>query len=175
MERIFLIGYMGSGKTTLGKSLALELGLSFVDLDWYIEQSLYKTVGDIFKERGEEGFRLLEKQMLHEVAEFENVVISTGGGTPCFFDNMQYMNSMGITVFLNVSHEVLFRRLKVARQSRPLLHNKTDEELLEFIKGGVEGRMCHYSQAKYTLNADGLETRKEIASSVSKLKAMIKE
>lgn len=133
MIRIFLIGYMGAGKTTLGKAFAREMGLTFVDLDWYIEERFHKTIRQLFTEMGEDGFRELEKRMLHEVADFENVVISTGGGTPCFFDNMEFMNSKGSVVFLDVDVKVLFRRLKVAKQQRPLLAQKDDKELMEFI------------------------------------------
>ena len=96
MKRIILIGYMGAGKTTIGKALSKELGATFYDLDWYIESRMRKTVAQIFAERGEEGFRKMEYNMLHEVAEFENVIISCGGGTPCFFDNMDYLNQQGI-------------------------------------------------------------------------------
>ena len=84
MTRIFLIGYMGAGKTTLGKAFAREMSLNFIDLDWFIEERFHKTVQQLFLERGEDGFRELERKMLHEVAEFEDVVVSTGGGTPCF-------------------------------------------------------------------------------------------
>ncbi len=99
MKRVFLIGYMGAGKTTLGKALSKKSGLTFIDLDWYIEERYHKTIQQIFADHGEEGFREIEKNMLHEVSEFEDVIISTGGGTPCFFDNMDYMNSVGETVF----------------------------------------------------------------------------
>lgn len=99
MIRIFLTGYMGAGKTTLGKAFARELNIPFIDLDWYIEERLHKSIRELFIERGEASFRELERTMLHEVAEFENVIISTGGGTPCFFDNMEYMNDNGQTVF----------------------------------------------------------------------------
>ena len=141
MTRIFLIGYMGAGKTTLGKAFARSMGLTFIDLDWYIEERFHKTVRQIFAERSEEGFRELEKRMLHEVADFEDVVIATGGGTPCFFDNVEYMNQKGETVFLDVSQEVLFRRLKVAKQQRPLLAQKNDEELKAFIADAL-GNAC---------------------------------
>ena len=93
---------MGAGKTTLGKAFAREMSLNFIDLDWFIEERFHKTVQQLFLERGEDGFRELERKMLHEVAEFEDVVVSTGGGTPCFFDNMEYMNDCGDTVFLDV-------------------------------------------------------------------------
>ena len=111
MTRIFLTGYMGAGKTTLGKAFARRMELEFIDLDWYIEERFHRSIPQLFAERGEEGFRLLERNMLHEAGEFENVVISVGGGTPCFFDNMDYMNRQGMTVFLDVNIDVLFRRL----------------------------------------------------------------
>ena len=133
MVRIFLTGYMGAGKTTLGKAFARQMDIPFVDLDWYIEERFHKTVGELFTERGETGFRELERNMLHEVAEFENVVISTGGGAPCFFDNMDFMNRTGKTVFLDVHPDVLFRRLRVAKQQRPILQGKEDDELKAFI------------------------------------------
>ena len=121
MTRILLIGFMAAGKTTLGKALARDLGLQFVDLDHYIEGRYHCSVSQLFAERGEEAFREIERNMLHEVAEFENVVISTGGGTPCFFDNIDYMNRQGITVFLEASVDVIFTRLTIARTQRPLV------------------------------------------------------
>lgn len=174
MTRIYLIGYMGAGKTTLGKAFAREMGLTFIDLDWYIEERYHKTVQQIFAERSEEGFRDLERRMLHEVSEFEDVVISAGGGTPCFFDNMEYMNRHGETVFLEVSREVLFRRLKVARQQRPLLARKTDEELKAFIDDALAKRMPHYAKAKHTFRADELEDKQQIQQSVDALKKQLK-
>lgn len=174
MTRIFLIGYMGAGKTTLGKAFARSMGLTFIDLDWYIEERFHKTVRQIFAERSEEGFRELEKRMLHEVADFEDVVIATGGGTPCFFDNMEYMNQKGETVFLDVSQEVLFRRLKVAKQQRPLLAQKNDEELKAFIADALGKRLPHYSKAKHVFRADELEDKQQIQQSVEALKKQLK-
>ena len=173
MTRIFLIGYMGAGKTTLGKAFAREMNLSFVDQDWYIEERFHKTVQEIFEERGEQGFRELERQMLHEIAEFENVVISTGGGAPCFYDNMEFMNQKGETVFLNVAPDVLFSRLKIASQNRPILRGKTNEELKAFIAKALEKRAPFYSKAKYIFNADELEDIYQIKSSVNKLKELL--
>lgn len=173
MTRIFLIGYMGAGKTTLGKAFAREMNLSFVDQDWYIEERFHKTVQEIFAERGEQGFRELERQMLHEIAEFENVVISTGGGAPCFYDNMEFMNQKGETVFLNVAPDVLFSRLKIASQNRPILRGKTNEELKAFIAKALEKRTPFYSKAKYIFNADELEDIYQIKSSVNKLKELL--
>ena len=121
MTRIILIGYMGAGKTTIGKALSKELGIIFYDLDWYIESRMRKSVSQIFAERGEEGFRKIEYNMLHEVAEFENVIISCGGGTPCFFDNMDYLNQQGQVVYLKADPEVLYKHLLMAKVERPLL------------------------------------------------------
>lgn len=168
MTRILLIGYMGAGKTTLGRALAKEIGVEFIDLDQYIEQRYCKSIADIFAEKGEEGFRLIEQRMLHEVCEFENVVISTGGGTPCFFDNIEYMNSQGTTVFLDVPLERLFIRLSIARSKRPLIKDKSDEELRSFIQENLEKRLPHYTKATHTFVADKLEDRTQIASSVEK-------
>ena len=173
MTRIFLIGYMGAGKTTLGKAFSRELGLTFIDLDWYIEERFHKTVQQLFSERGEQGFRELEQKMLHEVAEFEDVVISAGGGTPCFFDNMDYMNACGDTVFLQVEPEVLFHRLKVAKQQRPLLANKSDEELMNFICEALQKRHPFYSQAKFLFRADELEDKWQIQASVDSLRKLL--
>ena len=111
MIRVILIGYMGAGKTTVGKALAQELGVPFYDLDWYITNRMRKTIAQIFEERGEEGFREIEKNMLHEVAEFEDVIISCGGGTPCFFDNIDYMNQQAPVVYLKVEPETLYMHL----------------------------------------------------------------
>lgn len=164
---------MGAGKTTLGKAFARQLGLTFIDLDWYIEERFHRSISDLFRERGEDGFRQLERNMLHEAGEFEDVVISTGGGTPCFFDNMDYMNRQGQTVFLDVSVDVLFRRLRVATQQRPILQGKTDDELRTFIGHALEGRLPLYSQARYRFDGSRLEDRRQIADSVTRLRQLL--
>lgn len=174
MRRVFLTGYMGAGKTTLGKAFAKAENLQFIDLDWYIESRFCKTISQLFAERGEEGFRLLEQTMLHEVGEFENVLVSTGGGTPCFFDNMEYMNRQGDTVFLDVSIDVLFRRLRVAKQQRPILQGKSDEELLLFIEEALQKRLPYYQKARYQFDGSMLESREQIKDSILKLKELIK-
>lgn len=173
MTRIILIGYMGAGKTTIGKALAKDLGLMFYDLDWYIESRMRKTVAQIFEERGEEGFREIERNMLHEVAEFENVVISCGGGTPCFFDNMEYMNQQGQTLYLQASPEVLAAHLRMGKSVRPLIAGKTDEELMAFIKESLEKRDPFYTKAKYILNVDLMENYEKIKVSVDKAKELL--
>lgn len=170
MKRIILIGYMGAGKTTVGRQLALNLGLQFYDLDWYIEMRYHTTVAKIFAERGEEGFRELERNMLHEVAEFEDVVLSCGGGTPCFFDNMDYMNSLAQTVYLKATPEVLAAHLKMAKVERPLIKGKTEEQLLAYIKESLEKREPFYSKAKHILDVSLLDNYEKIKDSVQLLK-----
>ena len=174
MKRIIIIGYMGAGKTTVGKCLAKELNMDFYDLDWYIESRMRKTVKQIFDEYGEDGFRKIEHNMLHEVAEFENVIISCGGGTPCFFDNIEYMNQQGETVFLKASPEVLYGHLKMGKTIRPLLLNKTPEEVKIFINEQLEKRNPYYSQAKYTLNVHLMDNYEKIKISVAKIKELLK-
>lgn len=166
MTRIFLVGYMGAGKTTLGRALAKATGMQFIDLDCYIEERFRKTIAQIFAEKGEEHFRDLERRMLHEVGEFEDVIISTGGGTPCFFDNIGYMNSQGTTVFLDVPVERLFIRLSIARSKRPLIREKNDEELRTFITEQLEKRIPYYTKAKESFVADRLEDKEQIGTSV---------
>ena len=173
MVRIFLTGYMGAGKTTLGKAFARELSVPFVDLDWYIEERFHKSVSELFAEHGEDFFRTQERNMLHEVGEFENVVVSTGGGTPCFFDNMDYMNRQGQTVFLDVSPDILFRRLRAATQQRPILKGKTDDELRTFIRQALEARQPFYSQARYRFDGGHLESRRQIDGSVQQLRSLL--
>ena len=173
MTRIFLTGYMGAGKTTLGKAFAHRTGLEFIDLDWYIEERFHRSIPQLFAERGEDGFRQLEHDMLHEAGEFENVVISVGGGTPCFFDNMDYMNRQGQTVFLDVDTDVLFRRLRVATQQRPILQGKTDEELRQFIGKALASRLPHYRKARYTFDGSRLESRNQIAEAVDRLQRLL--
>lgn len=143
---------MGCGKTTTGKRIAKKYGLDFIDLDHYIENRYFKTIPQLFEEKGEDGFRQIEHNMLIEVSEFENAVISTGGGAACFFDNMDIMNKSGETIYLKASPENLFKYLKTATQNRPLLQGKNDEELLQFIKEGLEKREPFYMKAKHIMD-----------------------
>lgn len=173
MQRIILIGYMGAGKTTVGRQLAAELGLMFYDLDWYITSRMRRTVPEIFEESGEEGFRKVEQAMLHEVAEFENVVLSCGGGTPCFFDNMEYLNRQGETVYLKASPEVLYAHLKMGKSVRPLLLNKTPEEVEAFVRKQLKQREPFYLQAKHVLDVNVLDSSDKIKISVEKIIQML--
>ena len=170
MTRIILIGYMGAGKTTIGKILAKDLGVPFYDLDWYIETRMRKKVKQIFDERGEEGFRIIEKNMLHEVAEFEDVVVACGGGTPCFFDNMEYLVGQGDVVYLRGTPDVLFRHLKMGKGVRPLLLGKSDEDLLEYIKENVEKREEFYMKANHIVDIPCMEDEDKILDTTEKIK-----
>ena len=147
-KRIFLLGYMGSGKTTIGKMLAERIGFAFFDTDKSIEAKRQKSVSQIFEEEGEAAFRELERKCLHELAEFEDVVISTGGGAPCFFDNMQYMKERGKTVYLKWTVDELARRLESDKfNKRPLLAQRKGAELESFISEGLAKRETTYLQA----------------------------
>ncbi len=173
MTRIMLIGYMGAGKTTVGRALAQELKLPFYDLDWYIETRMHRTVKEIFDEHGEEGFRRIERNMLHEVAEFENVVVSCGGGTPCFYDNMEYMNAQGDTVYLKATPEVLYSHLQMGRSVRPLLIGKSPEEVRTFITAQLAQREQHYLKARHTLDVSLLDNYDKICQSVKQLRQLV--
>ncbi len=173
MKRIILIGYMGSGKTTIGKALSKETGMMFYDLDWYIENRMRKPVSQIFAEKGEEGFRKIEYNMLHEVAEFEDVIISCGGGTPCFFDNIDYLNQQGDVIYLKATPEVLYKHLLMARVERPLLKNKTPEELIAYIQNHLKEREPYYSKAQHILDVSLMDDYDKIKYSVEKLRNLL--
>ena len=168
MRPIFLIGYMGCGKTTLGRALGRRLGLQFIDLDLYIESRYMRTISQLFAERGEDKFRSIEREMLHEVAEMEDVVVACGGGTPCYYDNIDYMNRCGTTVFLSASEDRLFARLSINRNKRPLIKDLDDKSLRIFIRENLALRMPHYSKASHSFCGDRLEDVMQISTSVEK-------
>jgi len=149
--RIFLIGFMGCGKSTLGRTLASELKLTFIDLDAFLEEKYFKTIPQIFAEEGEEAFRKKERNVLEEVCGFDDVIIATGGGAPCFFDNMELMNGSGFCVFLDVGISSLVNRLIHAKTERPLIKGKSPEELYGFIEGLLAKRRPFYEKARYIL------------------------
>ncbi|MBP5339767.1 MAG: shikimate kinase [Prevotella sp.] len=173
MTRIILIGYMGAGKTTIGKALSKELDLPFYDLDWYISNRRHRSIAQLFDELGEEGFRKIERNMLHEVAEFEDVIISCGGGTPCFFDNMDYMNQQGAVVYLKATPDVLQRHLAMGRTERPLLKGKTSEELLAFITAQLVQREPFYSKARYTFDVNLMDNFEKIQQTITSLRRLL--
>lgn len=175
MTRVFLIGYMGAGKTTLGKSLAKVMNVAFIDLDNFIEARYHKTVKEIFAEVGESGFRDIERKSLIEVSEYEDTIISLGGGTPCFFDNMDIVNASGTSVYLKPSEDVLLKRLIKGKHKRPLLANKSDEEILQVIREQLAWREPYYLKADITFEASHLECKEDIYLNAEKLVAQMKE
>ena len=170
MKRIIIIGYMGSGKTTVGHALSQELGLPFYDLDWYIETRMHRTVKQIFDEKGEEGFRKIEHNLLHEVAEFEDVIISCGGGTPCFFDHIDYINRQGETVYLKCTTDVLYKHLKMGKTVRPLLLNKTPDEVKTFIEAQLKQREPFYAKAKHIVDVSLMDNKEKIKTTVDAIR-----
>lgn len=170
MKCVILLGYMCAGKTTVGKRLAKELNRTFYDLDWYIEERFHKRVPDIFEEDGEAVFRDLERRMLHEVAEFEDIVLACGGGTPCFFDNMDYMNHVAETIYMKASVPTLLQHLSISRGERPLLKDKTEEELRTFITEQLRVRSPYYEKAKYIQNIDVLSSFDKVETVVNQLR-----
>lgn len=170
MKRIIIIGYMGSGKTTVGHALSQKLGLPFYDLDWYIETRMHCTVKQIFDEKGEEGFRKIEHNLLHEVAEFEDVIISCGGGTPCFFDNIDYINRQGETVYLKCTTDVLYKHLKMGKTVRPLLLNKTPDEVKTFIEAQLKQREPFYAKAKHIVDVSLMDNKEKIKTTVDAIR-----
>lgn len=164
MGTTFLIGYMGSGKTTYGRLIAKELKVSFVDLDSVIERKYSMSIPLLFEKMGEDTFRKIERDALHEVALLKDTLIATGGGTPCFFDNMEYMNKMGDTIYLRTSVKELCDRLRMSRTKRPLLSQKTDEELESHISKMLEMRELYYMKAKFILDTDDLNPNNLLSS-----------
>lgn len=173
MTRIILVGYMGSGKTTVGKALAETLGLSFYDLDWCVESRYHRTVPQLFAERGEEGFRELERRLLHEVGEFEDIVLSCGGGTPCFFDNMDYIVQQSQCVYLKATPATLAAHLRMGKVERPLIKGKSPEELETYIADMLKMREPYYERAQHTLCVDLLENFSKIKITVQLIRELL--
>ena len=153
MRPIFLIGYMGSGKTTVGRILARQYGIEHIDLDWRIEQRFHTKISNMFAEIGEDGFRRRERNMLQEIMCMEDVVVSVGGGTPCFFDNMEQMNSAGYTIYLQCNIDVLVERIMRSQAKRPIVANKTKDELEVFVAEHLAEREKFYLKGQYVWNA----------------------
>lgn len=157
--KVFLIGYMGSGKSKTAEAVGKLLKLKVIDLDAQIMKEQGMSISEIFEKFGQEHFRLLEKTALHNTIKEKNVVISTGGGTPCYFDNMEWMNNHGITVYLEANAGLLFHRLSSAKAGRPLIENLSDVELMEQISGHLAVRVPFYRQAKLIVSAASLQPK----------------
>jgi shikimate kinase len=163
---LFLLGFMGSGKTTIGRLIAEKLNMNFVDLDLVIESEQGITISEIFANKGEAAFRELERSTLENVMVTDNQIVSVGGGLPCFFDNIEKMNAAGLTIYLKMTPQSLSERLwnlpHAARLSRPLLANKTKSELKEFIESTLLKRELFYNKSKLLVSND--EQDAEIAA-----------
>lgn len=155
--RIYLIGYMGCGKSTLGKRLANHLNLQFVDMDHYIEMRNHKTIPQIFAEEGEGEFREKERKALEELSAFNDVVIATGGGAPCFFDNIELMNNTGATIYMNIDPAILAHRLLNSKIERPLIKGKSEAELTVFIDETLKKRNPFYKQARFEITEPDID------------------
>jgi shikimate kinase len=154
---IFLVGFMGSGKTHWGKRWSQAYQIPFVDLDDAIEAAEGKTIPDIFATNGEAYFRDLETKKLRSFANKKNIIIACGGGTPCFHDNMQWMNKHGITIYVTAPATVIMKRVMVQQDKRPLLKDMNPVELLAYIEQTIQSREPYYSQAKITLVEEDID------------------
>jgi len=155
--RIFLIGFMGCGKTHWGKLLSHHLHIPFFDLDEKVKEKEGKSINDIFAQNGEEYFRLAEKETLYMLTEsHDDFVMSCGGGTPCYFNNIDYMKKKGRVVWINCSTQSLYNRLIKEKAQRPLIKDMTGEQLKNYIVKKLGDRRIYYQQATIILNEDEL-------------------
>ncbi len=174
-DNIILVGYMGAGKTTLGKALAASMGRVFHDLDWLIEERTGKTIPQIFAEQGEDGFRQIERQTLTEAVDEDGLVLAVGGGTPCFFDNIDVMNRRARTVYLQASPETLMAHIRMGGTKRPLVDGKSDSELIEYIRQSLSEREPFYNRANYKVTIDTITDDRQIDGYVDKIKDILKK
>jgi shikimate kinase len=157
---IYLVGFMGCGKSKIGKELARNLKYDFVDLDDVIEKKSGKKIMDIFKDDGQPAFRNLEAEILKNISTLDDSVVSTGGGTACFNDNMILMNETGTTIYIQMSAGALFHRLAQAKKKRPLIAGLNDVELMEYILDKMAEREYFYTQAKFAVKGENLKAAK---------------
>lgn len=155
-QPVYLVGFMGSGKTYWGRILSAQLHRKFIDLDQLIESKEQMSVQQIFEKNGEDWFREKEALSLRSIIDEENIVVSCGGGTPCFHDNMRFMNETGTTIFLQAAPKFLLQNIVKEPGARPLLKNMNEAEMLFFIEKKLEERNSFYLQAKCTWNVETL-------------------
>lgn len=165
-ERLYIVGYMASGKTTFGRALARRTGREFIDLDELIEQREGMPVAALIAGKGEPYFRELESRILKETAGKRGVVVACGGGTPCYRDNMEFMTLHGMTLWLIATPARMAERIIEAGPTRPLASGKTEEELISFITGHLLERQPHYAKAGWRLSGENLENEEEVERSV---------
>jgi shikimate kinase len=168
-KRIYLIGFMGSGKSTAGRRLARLLGYSFTDLDAMIESKYHITIPDIFNRYDEAAFRKVEHETLKETFALDDHVISTGGGTPCFFNNIEIINKHGTSVYLEMHPRSLYTRLMNSKKRRPLIDNRQPDEVLAFIGDELNKREVHYRKAHHIVKGENLDVQELLTLLSSKL------
>lgn len=175
MKPVFLLGYMGCGKTTLGEVLARQMGVPYIDLDDYVEQRQGMTVTGIFATLGEDRFRQLETAALRDVSAMNDVIIGCGGGTPCHGDNMALMNQSGITVWLTTSPERITARLLLPEQKskRPKVAHLSDEAVLPLVERELQARTPFYSQARLQFDSTDIETGPATERTARRLAALL--
>ena len=155
---IFLLGFMGSGKSTVGRQLADELGWQFIDTDVFIETRWRQRITDMFASVGEVGFRRRERMVIEELMTMEDTVFATGGGMPCYGDTMELLREAGVTIYFRCSPEVLVQRLELCKRTRPTIRDKSGDELLDFVKQSLERRAPIYSRAHAVYDIDEVDT-----------------
>jgi len=158
--KIFLVGMMGSGKSKMGKKLASLLNMDFVDVDEYIENKEGVSVSDLFDKKGEQNFRKLEQFYLREILVQDHIVVSTGGGLPCYFENMELMNKHGVSVYLEATAAFLKSRLIHHKEKRPLIANIPDDSLEEFLDRMLKTRDVYYKRSNITISAKNIRANK---------------
>lgn len=167
--KIFLIGFMASGKSTLGAELAELMGYQFIDLDEFIEKKTNRSIKVLFEIEGEEHFRSIENEALREVAAMKgNIIVASGGGTSCFYNSIDFMNKEGITVYIKVEVAELVARLIDSKKDRPLLWGKTREELTAYIIRVLDERKKYYEKAKVTITYPHFEI-KQLATTLESI------
>ncbi|MFY0673640.1 MAG: shikimate kinase [Bacteroidia bacterium] len=157
--KVFLTGFMGSGKSTYGKKLSKQLGYEHIDLDALIEEQSSKSISDWFANDGEEEFRAKEAETLRSLVEFDDVVISTGGGAACFHNNIQWMNENGFTAYLKLLEPQLLKRLKKGKEERPLIADLSEKEIALFIHEMLNERSMFYSQSKIVIQPEQFQPK----------------
>ena len=161
--KIFLIGFMGSGKTHWGRLLSEKLGIRFFDLDEQVTEHAGKSISEIFATEGEEQFRLQEKEVLHIITEsHDSFVMACGGGSPCYFNNIDYMNQAGTTVWINTASNILFQRLMAEKEKRPLIRDLSNDQLKAFIHKKFADRKIYYEQADVKVDEELVQLDKLI-------------
>jgi shikimate kinase len=156
VNRVFLVGFMGSGKTTIGKYIARDMGWTFVDMDDYFVQKHNCSIKEYFANEGEESFRKAEHEIVKELSTMDKIVVATGGGAPCYYDNMEIMNKSGLSIYISVVPEILATRLSKAKSERPLVADKSDSELLDYIKAKLDEREPFYRKARMITDGEAV-------------------